>query len=807
VVWPSISYDGKWIVFERDLAIWRVEASSGKGGEVAIALRGAPASPTVSRQPVAGQFTSLAISPDGKKLALVGRGEVFAAQVKEAGEAERVTRTSARESSPVWAPDSKRLAYISDRNGPHQIFLYDFSSRTETQLTSAGASDADPRFSPDGKLLAFLRGGTELRVLDLEKKQEALLATGIFGLQPLTDERSLAWSPDNQWIAYLSEGGKGFTNVHVVKAAGGPASPASFLANSFASSVAWSPDGTFLLFATTQRTEPGQIARLDLILRTPKFREDQFRDLFKPSSAGQAAPEKPAPAPAPAAKPAKPTAIVFEEIRRRLQFLPTGLDARDVTISPDGKAALITAEAAGQVNLYTYSLDELAREQPVARQLTSTPGFKSEACYSPDGKEVLYLESGRLQIMNAETRQPRALAVTAEMEIDFEQEKREVFRQAWSYQRDHFFDAKFNGVDWEAMRKLYEPHAGSARTPGELYRTINLMLGELNASHMGISAPPASLTQPFTGRLGLRFDAAEYETAGRLRIIEVIPLGPAAVAGDIKPADYLLAVDGVAVGPQVNLDQLLEYKIGKRVELTVSSAADGSAKRIVAVRPVNLTTEKNLLYRKWVETRRAYVERVSGGRLGYVHIPDMGEGSLRQLYVDLDAGNHLREGVVIDIRNNSGGFVNAYALDVFTRRPYLTMSERDRPAHPARSLLGQRALELPTILVTNQHSLSDAEDFTEGYRRLKLGKVVGEPTAGWIVYTWSRRLIDGSILRMPRTKVFDGDGQLMEMHPRPVDVPVDRPVGETFTDRDSQLDAAVKELLAQIGERARTTEN
>jgi tricorn protease len=145
--------------------------------------------------------------------------------------------------------------------------------------------------------------------------------------------------------------------------------------------------------------------------------------------------------------------------------------------------------------------------------------------------------------------------------------------------------------------------------------------------------------------------------------------------------------------------------------------------------------------------------------------------------------------------------VNAYALDVFARRPYLTMQDRDAGPTGARTALGQRALERPTILVTNQHSLSDAEDFTEGYRAMKLGKVVGEPTAGWIIYTSNRTLLDGTTVRIPSTRITGADGRDMEMHPRPVDVMVVRPMGESYTGRDSQLDAAVRELLASLGAR------
>src|SRR6185436_4918308 len=365
----------------------------------------------------------------------------------------------------------------------------------------------------------------------------------------------------------------------------------------------------------------------------------------------------------------------------------------------------------------------------VSRQLTSTPGFKREAQFSPDSKEVFYLEQGRINVVPVETRQPRPLAVAAEMDVDFAREKLEVFHQAWSYLRDYFYDPNYHGVDWQAVKASYEPRLNGARTPDEMRRVLSLMIGELNASHSGVSAPFGG-NQPSTGRLGLRFDRAEYEGSGRLRVIDVIPLGPAAVAGGIKQGDYLLAVDGTQIDGHTNLDELLSFKIGKRVMLTVS--LDGTRKTEVAIRPVNQNTEKGLLYRRWVEERRDYVAKISGGKLGYVHMIDMGQGSLTQLFLDLDVENQAREGVVVDVRNNNGGFVNAYAIDVLARRGYMTMTRRGFPGAPARTVLGQRALELPTILVTNQHSLSDAEDFTEGYRALKLGKVVGEPTSGWI---------------------------------------------------------------------------
>ena len=246
--------------------------------------------------------------------------------------------------------------------------------------------------------------------------------------------------------------------------------------------------------------------------------------------------------------------------------------------------------------------------------------------------------------------------------------------------------------------------------------------------------------------------------------------------------------------PSDKVDSLLEEKVGRKVVLGVESA--GKTKD-AAVRPVATGAAVGLLYRQWVAERRAFVDRVSGGRIGYVHMADMGDGSLHQLYIDLDAQNESKQGVVIDVRNNNGGYVNGYALDVFTRRNYLTMTPRWLGPLPSRQALGQRALGLPTVLVTNESSLSDAEDFTEGYRSLQLGKVVGQPTAGWIIFTGSQSLIDGSSVRVPGARIEDLRGQTMEMHPRPVDIEVERPLGETQAGKDAQLERAVKELLAK----------
>ena len=818
VLWPSISYDGREVVFEHNFAIWKLDTESGKASEVAITRRGASAGPGIERLRLNDQIAEMQLSPDGKKVAFIVRGEVFAASATDGGDAARVSNSSGEEYQLAWAPDSRRLAYVSDRDAVPHLYLYDFTNNSETQLTRDAADDSTPRFSPDGKSLAFIRGAKELRVMDLAAKTDRAVATGYFERPPLISDRPFTWSPDGKWLAYMSVGENLFKNLHIASVDSGSGRPASFLANVFNNTVSWSPDGAFMLFDSGQRTESTQLARVDLIPRTPRFREDQFRELFReetprnvtpanrpeqrPTETPSASPAA-APSPSPEEKRAgpKPVQVVFDGIRRRLSFLPVGLDVSSQMISPDGKWVALVASAANQANLYIYSLDELSREPAVAKQLTSTPGFKRWAQFSPDSKEIFFIENGRIGVVNLEGRS-RTLAVTAEMDVDFSRQKMEVFRQGWSYLRDFFYDPDYHGANWNAVRAEYEPLIAGARTPDEMRRLLQLMVGELNASHLGAGTPPGG-NQPTTGRIGLRFDRREYENSGRLRITEVIALSPAAITGNVKVGDYLLAVDGRALDQNTNLDEVLNYRIGRRVALTVSS--DGVAKREVVVRPVNAATERGLLYRQWVERNREYVSKASNGRLGYAHMFDMSGASLNQLHIDLDAENYGKDGVVIDIRNNSGGFVNVYAIDVFARRNYLTMTLRGLAGTPARTVLGQRALNRPTILVTNQHSLSDAEDFTEGYRTLRLGQVVGEPTAGWIIYTWNQSLIDGTTFRLPRMKITANDGANMERNPRPVDIEVTRPIGETLSDRDSQLDVAVRELLKQLGAQRSTS--
>lgn len=824
LLWPAISYDSREIVFERNFSVWKLETDSGRVAQVPITLRGAPATPEVTHRQFA-EFSSMALSPDGKKIALLAHGEVFAGSATEPGEAQRLTTTPAPERGIRWSPDSNRVLYISNRNRHDQIFEYDLAKSAERQLTNTSEDDSGAEYSPDGKMVAFVREERELHTLNLETSKDQCVATGTLQLP------AIAWSPDSKFIAFTQEGAKSFRNVHVVGSDGANAQPVSFLANGqTASGIAWSPDGKYLLFDTAQRSEPSQMARVDLVPHLPAYREDQFRELFRtqqspdqtPATQPGVPPSKPSEVPLSAEKPVAlsplgakastkpvPVKIVFEGIRQRLTFVPLGFDCGKPVVSPDGKTLIFLAQTGNQQNIYLYSLDELSTTPRSVHQLTSTATPKSDIQFTADSKQVFYLDAGHVTSMSVEAHTPKPLAAIASLDIDFDLEKTVTFDEGWSILNKRFFDPEFNHQDWSALHDHYAPYIAGAHTPDEMRRIMNLMIGDLNASHSGIGPAPAtprpsSPQSPFSpmptpvGHLGLRFEREPYEAGRGLVIREVIPLSPVSLEGTVKPGEQLVAVDHEEIGPHTNIDSLLQNKVDHRVVLQIAGA-NGGARRDVVVRPVSLATEEGLHYRAWVEANRAYVERVSGGKLGYVHIADMSSQSLTQLYIDLDVQNQTKQGVVIDIRSNYGGFVNAYAIDVFTRKNYLLMTRRGSETAPARPALGQRALGLPTILVTDQNSLSDAEDFTEGYRELKLGKVVGEPTAGWIIYTSNRPLIDGSMIRVPGIRIQTGDGQPMEMHPRPVDILIERLPGEADSGHDTQLDRAIQELVTQLG--------
>jgi tricorn protease len=843
LLFPAIARHAGLIVFEREARLWRL-APDGEPEPIDLRVRGDTKFTPVRVEGWSRGFSELRLSPDGKKVAFVARGTVFAdfadketdRELRQ-GPAFRVCDSAGRQSQLAWTPDSRALLYISDRHGEDEIFRYDFAARQETRLTSDGGPKRLPRVSPDGKWVAYISRDEAVRLRSLEGDEDRELCRAHFVVAA-----DLIWSPDSRWVAYVAHDERYFSNVYVVPAAGGEPRQITFLSNLDGGDLHWAPNGQFLIFTTEQYRAEAQIVRVDLRPPRPLFRESEFEKLFEgtgdrgqgtgPERGAKAAPapakpvapegkraeaapqaettpdEEPAPAeegrpaeppveevkPPPPEEPPKTIEIDFEGIERRLRFLtPMQMNAAADGISPDSRDLLYRAVVAGKVNIWTQPLDEPRADQP-PRQLTASESGKSEVQFTPDGRAFFYLEDGQITVRKFPGGDGQSrLQVRGEVQVDFNRDKLQIFGEAWRLLRDSFYDPSFRGQDWASVRERYAPLAAGAQTVGDLHAAINLMVGELRASHLGSGFSGWTGSDGYTG---LIFDQAEQLASGRLRVARVVPESPAALAErPPRPGEYLLAVDGAAVGPGVSLDRLLRRTVGRRVRLTLGEAPAGGPTRDVPLRPIDAEAYWQLRYRDWSLANERYVAERSGGRLGYVHIDEMSYPAYQQFLADLDAEAHGKDGVIIDVRYNGGGHTATFILDVLTRRSTVLSGFRSGLGMDAGHLSGNRVLNKPTALVTNERSASNTEMLSESYRRLGLGKVVGRPTAGAVIWTYSTRLLDGASLRLPRFFVVTPEGEDLEGRGRPVDVEVERPLGEWALGRDRQLDAAVAALL------------
>lgn len=856
VHFPAIARNAQVVVFERDGQIWRLDPISLESMPIPIRVRADTRQTPVYVENRTRGFNELQLSPDGKKIAFVAHGEVFADfadketnREQRQGPSFRITNTSAREEAITWMPSSQGLIYLSDRHGEQELYHYDFITRVETRLTNDSSPKWAPTCSPDGNWLAYIRGSNDIYLLNLRTAENRPFAKGYF-----VWNRTLAWSPDSCWLAYISHDARFFSNVYIQHIDATTSRQITFTSNIMGENLLWSHDGQFLVFTSGQYRMESQIVRVDLRPIAPLFRETEFDKLFEekrdakksrgnregepetkeqqlqsheagsnkqepePGNQGEEteekepAPEKdivtvPPPAPERTTEPEteeksdKPTQkieIVFEGIERRLRFLtPIQMDANAQSISHDSRDLLFLATVAGKVNVWSLPLDE-PRQDHGPRQLTASSAAKRQAQFAPDGKTFLYLDDGQVTIRKFPNgNDPITLQVRGDVTVDFHEEKVQVFGEAWRLLRDTFYDATFHGRDWQALRERFLPFVLGAQTHGELTTIINLMIGELGASHTGVFWPTGWWGND--GYTGLIFDPVEQREHGRLRVAALIPDSPVALLDDApRIGEYLIAVEDVHITPQTSLDALLQRTIGRRVRLRFAATPESSEGRDLAVRPIDGEQYGYLRYRAWVAINKAYVDRVSSGRLGYVHIEEMSYGAYQQFLADLDVEIHSKEGVVLDIRYNSGGHISTFILDVLARRNVLQTSFRDHLLTDPYHLAGNRTLNKPTVLVTNEESASDAEIFTEIYRRLGLGRVVGKPTGGRVIGTINWGMQNGSYVRLPTYAYHTPEGENLEGTGRAVDVEVERPVGEWAIGHDRQLNAAVATLLEEI---------
>lgn len=859
LLWPAVARHAPTIVFEHEWQIWQFDLRSEETAPVPIRVRADTKITPVHFESQSRYFSEMTVAPDGKKLAIVAHGQIFADfadketdREMRQGPAFRITNTTAREGQVTWTPDSNCLVYVSDRHSEQEIYCYDFIQRTETRLTHDLSPKILPCCSPDGKWIAYISKFETIFLLNRETGETHPLTQGNF-----VRSNGLAWSPDSRWLAYISHDSRFFCNVYVQRISEDVSHQITFLSNINGYGLFWSSDGRFLIFNSSQYHMESQIVRVDLAPPMPYLRETEFEKLFaseKPaegSNQGEqpkeadsspetavANDEQPAPSESEldAAEDIQTSekqeeteeqeperteesvaeesgkekqkeseesknvevSIVFEGIERRLHFLtPIEMDATACDISHNSRDLLFLADVAGRVNIWTLPLDEPRQDQP-PHQILATTSSKRAVQFAPNDKTFYYLDEGYITIRKFPNgRDPVVLHTRCDFQVDFDQEKMQVFHEAWRLLRDTFYDPTFRGKDWNEIRACYAPLAAGAQTRGDISTILNMMVGELRTSHLGASWQ--SRFHSSSGYTGLFFDQHRLREEQVLCIDGMLPDSPVALLSEPpRVGEYLVAVDGVAITPYTNVDALFQRTVRRRVVLTVASSPQGEQARHIAIRPMDEHAYAELRYRAWVATNEAFVNHISQGRLGYVHVREMTYNAYQQFLVNLDVETHSKEGIVLDIRYNRGGYIATFILDVLTRRSVVLSGFRDRLSTDAYHHSGNRALNKPTILVTNQSSASNAEIFTEIYRRLGLGKVVGKPTAGAVIGTVDRQLLNGVFFRLPFISISTPEGENLEGAGRAVDRDVAQPLGAWGRGHDFQLEAAVQTLLESL---------
>jgi tricorn protease len=814
----SASSDGSVIAFERQTAIYVIE----NGGEPQRLDVTVPADyrfdPTEQKQMTDG-LRDYAVSPSGEQVALVLRGELFLMQ-NETGEPRttRLTEHSYRDRDVAWTSDST-LVFASDRNGgqydlyrlesadsEHPGDLYDALQHEVTRLTDTPEDERILAMAPDRSHLAFRRGS-------MSSYGEGTLVTATVSADGLADETVLAegwnaptdvaWSPDSEWLAY-SKSNLNFNAdvyIHAADDSRGPVNVSQHPRGD--SEPVWSPDGSKLGFVS-DRTSAGSdvwfvwLQEEDWEKTQRDWEETQEEQDGNGTGDQDEADDPPS------------VEIDFDDIHDRLERV-TALPGNegDPAIGSDGETFYFVAGESGWASNYDTEVDLYSIQWDGEERTRVTEGGvdPSSVRLTPNGKQVTFTHSqGQLARVPTASNELERLSFAASMEVNHEKERTQIFQEVGRALEQGFYDPNFHGDDWDALRTKYRPWAMDASTMRDFQYTVNLMLGELNASHMGYYSGDRAETQnERTGRLGVELDPVE----NGVEVQRVVPRSPAdREASTLREGDVITAVNGTSVAEAGNFYELMEGTVKEKVLLRVT-APDGE-ERTVRIRPTGDLSDE--LYREWVEERKELVDEYSDGRLGYVHVEGMNWESFEHFERELYASGHDKEGLIIDVRFNGGGWTTDYLMTVLNvRRHAYTIPrgatdnlqqnhEAFRGHYPFGERLPYAAWTKPVATLANENSYSNAEIFSHAFKNLDHGPLVGQPTFGAVISTGGAGLIDGSYVRMPFRAwyVYQTDKN-MEHGPARPDIQVQNPPAIKAEGEDPQLRRAVEALLDDSG--------
>jgi len=696
------------------------------------------------------------------------------------------------------------MLFVSDRDGNENLYLLHLNGRRVERLTDAEEIEKNPHWSPDGKQIAFFRGLDKLMVLDVENKSARELARGYF--RAAVWPREIAWSPDGKWICYGSMDLRYHSDLWIVPGDGSQPPCNITRYPTWNALFEWCPDRKRAAFVSYR----GEVARVYLLELTPKPVEfpDEMKFGEEKKDEGAAKPEEQAkPDAEPAAETAEaangeekkeeekeeeapPVEIDFRDIELRAVAISPPLDtAGPLAFSPDGKQILFEGATTLGAQLWLYNLET---EQSVPTGI-GTPFFYIE--WGEKGGAYGLGEDGsiyKIDIAGDRVGGVSGVGLTAPMLLDRQAEILQMFDEAWRNLKQNFYDPNLHGRASEALYRKYRQMVEQAVTREEFQTFTWMLLGELNASHMGIGGGSSfEGIGSDTGAFGVRYDLA-FPGPG-LKVAQVLYDGPADREGSrLRPGDVILQIEGKPASLNEVTWKLLDQTVDRTVHLKVLRAE--TKEEEVRIRPTSLQAQLDLEYEQWVRDNRARVEELSGGRIAYMHIRRMYEDSLKRFQRELFGYAQDYDAAIIDIRYNSGGHIHEELFQLLDRHPFGYSSRGRFPPE----LQPVEAFLKPKLVIIHEQCISDAEIFPYGFRQLGLGKLLGVQTYGGVIGTWTYQLMDGTWFALPGSGWYTIDMQNMENYGVPPDIcvgvaPCSLPRGE-----DPQLEAAVKELLKEL---------
>ncbi len=796
----AISPDGRTLAFVRDFALWTASTRNGKAEPLRLELASDAKENALAPQTYSGGASEFSVSPDQKKVAYIVGNDVFITSADDNLATRQVTRTAERELAPLWFPDSRRLLYISMRDGNRELYVYDAAVEATTRLTDTREDESSLVWSPDGKRLAYLRGEKQIMLYDPEKDTHTKFTDVYYSQAGLYQRDVFAWSPDGRWIAYITRGPQ-YLDALSVREVTGTESHRITRYMPGCESPSWSPDGKSLAFIGT---EGGQrdLYVIDL-QQSPeqKFKLDEFDKLFAAEPPRAASPAASASREAAAkirkstAEKAPPVEIRSDRIEDRVRKLTAG-DAGEWSPawSKDSQLIYFLSSMSGSMNLWSTPVDPASDK--TRAMITTTPGGKSGLVLAPDGKTAWFLEGGLARKVNLASKAASAAPFRVDVLIDRQALRRAALYEAWWVMDRYFYDHGKHAVDWDRALRDAERALPHVSSDDDLAWIMSSLIGDMQASHTGVlTRQPWSESRRPHKYLGLLLDPAR-QAEGRFVVGRVLRNSPAdQPQAKLSPGDELLAVNGTPLAATSDLDEILMQAVGEKIALTIASTTEGkTATREPGLRPVQSRRAFfDLIYEDWVYRNRQYVHEKSGGKLGYLHVREMDNDALERFKRELPGEAADKDGVLVDVRFNPGGSIAVHLLEILMKRPFL-YREVGELGEISENWYRSLALEKPSVLLINQSSGSNSEILAEGYRRLGLGKIVGIATPGDVIGTGSFGLVNGFQLRRPYIGAYTLEGENLEGKGRQPDIAVDETPEDDAAGRDPQLDAAMAVL-------------